>query len=323
MAHENIRQFLLEIRQVSHISLREKCFLVLFLLGILACCLQYLFNKEILHYTLLQHKRALTFELIGGLAFYYFSGVLIENGGYRRVGLLVQVVMKNIALYTLGYYTAIFLLTTPFPGADKLLQSWDHAIGYHTLPMMEWVAKYPFALTFFHAAYAAWGFELLLLPCVWALLGRKTVIEKFYLAWMICLIIGGAMYYVLPATGPATVVHSPLFTDYDNSFVKQFFNVHHHIVMRIRSFGIITIPSFHVIAALLIIYYTRDDKFLFYPLLALNILLILSTLVLGKHYLVDLIASSIVAPFSIYLSNRCSMLFFAKSTTTPQPHSAE
>lgn len=63
--------------------------------------------------------------------------------------------------------------------------------------------------------------------------------------------------------------------------------------------GIVTFPSFHTAAAIMLIHAHRGIRS-FRPVLFLNVLMLLSTPIFGGHYLVDMIGGGIVAFISVY-----------------------
>lgn len=63
--------------------------------------------------------------------------------------------------------------------------------------------------------------------------------------------------------------------------------------------GIIVFPSFHTVAAILLIYAHRPPVPTFRAVLILNLLMLLSTPSEGQHYLVDVVSGAIVAAVSI------------------------
>jgi membrane-associated phospholipid phosphatase len=65
--------------------------------------------------------------------------------------------------------------------------------------------------------------------------------------------------------------------------------------------GLVVFPSFHTILAMLCIFAARPLRFLKYPLLALNLLIILASPAMGGHYFIDIIAGIILAALTISL----------------------
>jgi hypothetical protein len=62
--------------------------------------------------------------------------------------------------------------------------------------------------------------------------------------------------------------------------------------------GIVTFPSFHTACAILLMYVYRGTR-IFFPVVWLNMLLLLSTPIFGGHYLVDMVGGGVVALLSI------------------------
>jgi membrane-associated phospholipid phosphatase len=74
--------------------------------------------------------------------------------------------------------------------------------------------------------------------------------------------------------------------------------------------GLISIPSFHAIMAVLVAYAMRGTR-LFFPFLILNAAVMLSTPTRGGHYLVDVLAGVVTVTIAIMLWNRKSLARFA------------
>ena len=76
-------------------------------------------------------------------------------------------------------------------------------------------------------------------------------------------------------------------------------------LLRLRELeGLITFPSFHVAGGLMVTWAFRAYRRMFVFLLVLNALMIASTVLLGPHYAVDLVASGLVFGASVWLYNR-------------------
>jgi membrane-associated phospholipid phosphatase len=55
--------------------------------------------------------------------------------------------------------------------------------------------------------------------------------------------------------------------------------------------GLVSFPSFHVAGAILVTWAFRRRRRILIPLIVLNIGLVISTVITGEHYLVDVLAS--------------------------------
>lgn len=275
-------------------------------LVLLACSLMavlFYTNEIEWHNTLLSLNHQVLFTVLIIVCVYYPAGILLQSH-FLRIGLLMQAVGKSFLLWFISCIAAPILLTTPFPSADHLLQSWDEAIGFHLIEVMRWFHQFPQLIQALQFAYDSCYFQVVLVPMILALFGDAKALKSFFIAWLVSLIICALIYYCLPAGGPAGVLSSSLFSAHDKVFALQFYESHHDIHAKLMSFGIISIPSAHVISAMLLTYYVKQIKWIFYPLAMLNTLLVISTIALGKHFLVDIFAAIPVALFSIWVGDR-------------------
>ena len=87
--------------------------------------------------------------------------------------------------------------------------------------------------------------------------------------------------------------------------------------------GLITLPSFHAIFAILLAWCTRARRNIFVPLAIWNFLVCVSAVAVGGHFLIDVIAGAAIAFASIYAyhSHAAARLmqsaFQAKLQTSP------
>jgi hypothetical protein len=65
--------------------------------------------------------------------------------------------------------------------------------------------------------------------------------------------------------------------------------------------GLISVPSFHVAGALMVTWAFRQLRWILWPLLVLNVVLVASTFMTGAHYVVDMIATLLMFSGSVLL----------------------
>ena len=63
--------------------------------------------------------------------------------------------------------------------------------------------------------------------------------------------------------------------------------------------GLITFPSFHVIWGVLIVL-----AFRWWPITLLNLVMLISTVPIGQHYVIDLLGGFLVCAFVVPIANR-------------------
>jgi len=121
---------------------------------------------------------------------------------------------------------------------------------------------------------------------------------ELFWATLISLVITSVMSGIFPAAG--ALYHYEIGLNHA-VHLRDFFALRHGNVssFSLRDLeGIVTFPSFHTAAAIMLIHAHRGIRS-FRPVLLLNILMLLSTPISGGHYLVDMIGGGIVAFISI------------------------
>lgn len=211
-----------------------------------------------------------------------------------RLGLLAAT-FANIGICCIIFminWSAI--LSTPFSIIDYHLLQWDHFLGFDVVRFMNWAYQFPSLIKVLLFAYNSWEFQIILTPIVLALLNKSREINRYFIAAAVCLMFCNLIYYFFPTIAPAGIMSSPHFWEPAYHLVTRFYEVHQRLPITDYDGGMVSFPSGHVMYALLVLFTFRNVKFLFYPLLVLNSLLIMATMALGLHYLVDVIASFII-----------------------------
>ncbi len=193
-------------------------------------------------------------------------------------------VTKSYGTYFFIFVSLAVLTTgaqyTPFHVIDPLLLKADHAIGFNSLTLIDWTASHPIFHHIFSSAYEALTYELFLVPFVLALLQVEKALNTYFLAVMISFLIGMTFYYFFPSINPQFLLHDPHFTNQQHATFIKFFEIHHHLPVTTQQGGMIAFPSFHVIWAILLTYATKNKKWLLFPMIILNLLVIASTVFL-------------------------------------------
>lgn len=208
--------------------------------------------------------------------------------------------------YTMFYLIVMFngMLTnyiqlTPYHTIDFSLVKIDKFLGFNQLAWLNWTYAHPWIQKIVNQCYGLMGFQLAIVPMVLALLMQKRAVRVLFISLLISFIIGTGIYYFFPTTAPASMFHDPNFALQQHDTFIKFFEIHHFLPVTTTQGGLIAFPSFHVVWAVLLAYSFRHKKYLFYPMALFNIIIILSTLMLGWHYLTDVIGGIILAGLSI------------------------
>jgi membrane-associated phospholipid phosphatase len=214
--------------------------------------------------------------------------------------------MLTLALFTNAVVILNFILTgiLPLPTWDGALATADHALGLNWLDMDQWLTRYPAIEAFAHAVYSSLGREMLILLIALELLGHHNQARAFLLWFMISSIATIGIGILFPAAGAFVYYHLPAAST--TGYVAQWADLRDGTLRTINPLdnqGLVVFPSFHAALAVLCAYAARPLRILKIPLLALNLLIILSSPAMGGHYFIDIIAGTILAALTISLTS--------------------
>ena len=219
---------------------------------------------------------------------------------------LFIVIKRFSLLFGLLCLMAIFtsaIQLTPFPPIDKTLLSIEHFIHSDSRLYLQFIYQHPQLLEILKYVYSFLDLEIcsaLLLMVIFY--DPNSQSEFIFLLLSTCLV-GFTFYYFFPTTAPASVIENKLFMQVQRSTFLKFYEVHHNIPGTTLAGGLIAMPSFHAIWAILCQYYFFRWPWIALFLLPINILILISCVMLGWHYLVDIIASFIICTPLIYFSH--------------------
>ena len=246
---------------------------ILFIFLALAALTIYCINLLVLHYTILPLPTALIFLPVFFILWWALNYSQWQH--WSRFSLFTCTLSTLIIYFSISLIIFAAIITTPFPTIDRHLVQWDHALGFNVTTLMTWAHQHPFLLQILRYSYNTWLYQILLTPLLLALLNRPKEISWYFTAGAMCYVFWMFIYYFFPTIAPAGVMHNPYFTLPQYDLVRRFYEV--HLSLPISSYGgggMIAFPSGHVMFSLLVLIALRKVKVIFYPLLAINSLLI-------------------------------------------------
>ena len=221
----------------------------------------------------------------------------------RRLAHLIRTVLA-LVLFTNAAVILNFILTgiLPLPRWDGALATADRALGLNWLDMYQWLARHPAIEASARAVYMSLGPEMLILIFALELLGHHNQARAF-LRWFMASAIATVIIGILiPAAGAFVYYHLPVAST--TGYVAQWAELRNGTLRSINPFdnqGLVVFPSFHTSLAVLCACAAWPLRILRYPLLALNLLIILSSPAMGGHYFIDIIAGIFLAALTISL----------------------
>ncbi len=199
---------------------------------------------------------------------------------------------------------------TPFPPIDTFLISIEKRLSINMAKIVAWTANHPSLRKLLVFSYDSLVYQMAYVPLLFILTRRYDSLHEFYCLLLLSVLIGFLFYYFFPTVAPASMVKSPYFSIFQHATGIKFDEIHQYIPPSTLEGGLIAMPSFHAIWAWLCLYLVRQFYLLAFLLLPLNVLLTASCVLLGWHYVLDLMGSLIVIilTFSIYRSLKKSKI---------------
>ncbi len=205
-----------------------------------------------------------------------------------------------------------FALTISGPRIDTLLAHLDRAMGYDWPAVMAFVAQHPLLDRTLFILYQSVLPQIILLVALLAWAGRIERIYGFCLSIAIGALMTVAFWTLFPSFGAFSVYTLPVAVSrkltvvldrgYAQSLVALLQHGPGHIVPASIK-GLVGFPSFHAVQALVITWYARDLKKLFYYAAAINFGVLMATPIQGGHDFVDLAGGVVVCVAAVALSD--------------------
>ena len=227
---------------------------------------------------------------------------------------------RSLALSEMSFYAALWIVTAligailtyifatlNLPLLDAQFTRLDQALGFNWLAFYDFVQQHPLLRAVLTLAYFSGLLQVFFSIIYLSHCARNDRNEELWWSSSIALMLTALLSGLLPAAGTLfyhsvgleNAVHLPHFMALREGSLSEF------AFGDLR--GIVTFPSYHTTIALLLIHAYRQLG-LFRWVLALNLLMLISTPINGGHYLVDMLGSGVVTVFSIYLTRRVQYL---------------
>jgi hypothetical protein len=190
---------------------------------------------------------------------------------------------------------------TPYPPIDKeILYIEQRYLNFDLKTTMDWLGSSPSFSKLGDRVYRFLIYEVFSIPLLLIYFKQYRRLYNFYFMILFTWLIGSLVYYYFPTTAPASVIDSLYFSQEQYLTGLKFWQLHHFIQPVASEGGMISMPSFHVIWALLFVYLLRPWPIIFCVFTAFNSMIILFCVLLGWHYLLDVIASVCILLFTHY-----------------------
>ena len=213
-------------------------------------------------------------------------------------------------LCMVGFNFFLTILTyagTPLnaPLADDYLMAGDAAMGVHLPSIVEWAVAHPTLRWLLSASYVSVFPSTLLAIFVLGLDPDVRRLREFVTHFILAGMLTTLIFFFLPAAGPFAAYGYEPRPD-QQRFIDHFFALRageFPLVSLTNLEGLITFPSFHTSWALLVAWAFRPYRWLFPPMLIVNLAVVASTLTTGWHYGCDVVGGILITLVSIGITH--------------------
>lgn len=193
---------------------------------------------------------------------------------------------------------------TPFPPIDQTVLAWHERMCIKFQTLIYWANSHPTLYQTMEALYESIAPQMTYLPLLLILFGHFKRLHEYYFLLITSALLGYMFYYFFPTTAPASIIDSPYFTVSQRATGLKFYQIHAHIQPSTLEGGMIALPSYHVIWAWLCAFMIREWRLAFILLCILNTGVVISCVVLGWHYLPDIVGSLLILCIVHYLYSK-------------------
>jgi len=246
----------------------------------------------------------------------YFGAMLAFFGGYchlRRIHMLgyvfetafCMILVSNAVL--ISTYIAMRL---DMPLADQALVRWDATLGIDWHSLISFVDSRPLLAEALGFSYQTFLIQLLAVPFLLVVSRKALRAYHMVIAYALIGFISSVLAIWFPALGTYAVYGLAqaelvnINAHFGYFFLDQFNAVRtdpNFVLALENSAGILTFPSVHAAVAVLCAWASWAVRLIRIPMLLLNILMGASAVTHANHYVVDVIAGTVVAAASIAL----------------------
>jgi membrane-associated phospholipid phosphatase len=248
--------------------------------------------------------RALLLSVSLPIAWIAGSSALLRSRGYPALADY----FLAVAILASGSFAAA-MLSYPFAAAsgayvDGALLAADQRLGFDWPRLMERILAEPAALDVLFPVYNAIGLQPAVVLAALFATRRESAAWTLVMSWMLAVTVSVASVLIAPALGPfdafAIDARAPLYiagnaSDAHRAVLASLRSGELHHIGRAHLIGLATIPSFHTAAALICVWGAVQIRWLWVLAIPFNALMILATITVGAHYLVDILAGILSA----------------------------
>lgn len=244
------------------------------------------------------------FVLVSILGLIHLGSNLLFSHQIRVKDTVSHIIYLFAAMSVIACATNAVQLT-PFTPIDQTIVAFERLFQINMADIVSWTTNHPLLKELLITVYDSLPYQMCLIPLFVIIMGRFRLMNEYYFLLFFTCLLGFGFYYFFPTTAPASVTVSTLFSVNQTATALKFQQIHSYITPTTIEGGLIALPSFHCIWALLCTYLLRAWTPLLISAIVMNSLLMASCVLLGWHYPLDVVAAIGLVGFGIYCMRRC------------------
>lgn len=218
---------------------------------------------------------------------------------HRRTGQCLLNISLWLLLVSSMYLVCYACLTTPFPTVTAHIANFDELFNINQIAWMQYVQQHAWLHSLLQHSYASLPILLLGTMIILLATGQYQEATNLVNANLIAAIVGVSIFFYFPSLPPAAVWHHAAHFPADTYLIIQrYYAIHHHIAFDKPVQGLIPFPSFHVIWSCISVLALRKQRWAYALSSLIALFIIASTVLLGWHYVADVLAGIVIAGVS-------------------------
>lgn len=213
------------------------------------------------------------------------------------------------------------LVTCEFPMVDAKLAAADRLLfpAFSWPSLARWFGSHDAVSRVLSHVYSTLGWQPLLLFAVLTLSGRAQMAWRVMTAWSAALLICVITFTFTPALDAYTyfaIGHREMpgiLSDTSWNAPRILTGIRNGTIDTLGNStmeGLISMPSFHAAGAVILAWGYGKVAWLRWPFLVLNLIMLVSAVPVGGHYLIDILAGLLVAVIAISVAERDQLSWF-------------
>lgn len=196
-----------------------------------------------------------------------------------------------ILIFILLLIFCFLMAALKYPFVDSTLVFIDSIFEINSSAIVLWFRTHQWLTYFFSYVYKTYFYQIPFIILYFSIRGNALVFQRFVMQFIIALVLTILISEFLPALGPYVWYNYPPSPTLAAA-LAQLLKLRNGTLDFSQKNGIVSLPSFHTVAALLYMYtFRNENKLIFALIIILNVLMIFYCISIVKHCFADIVGA--------------------------------